>query len=143
MIKRSTKRLFIIFCTVLLILAAGLPAQAAVIYVDSAATTGANNGSSWFDAYTELQTALGIAASNDSIWVAVGTYYPTTGADRYATFQLVNEVAVFGGFEGIETSLSHREWSRAAGPIRRQYSMALRSPRATPTGLGTIMVVVG
>ena len=46
----------------------------AQIYVDAAATNGANNGSSWSDAYTDLQAALDAAAENAEIRVAAGTY---------------------------------------------------------------------
>ncbi len=81
-------------------------AEAAVIYVDSNAT-GANNGTSWTDAYTDLQAALAAAVLNDQIWVAAGTYYP--GAVRVSTFQLKNGVAVYGGFNGTETSLGQRD----------------------------------
>ena len=37
-----------------------------------------------------------------------GTYKPTTGTDRTATFQLKNGVAVYGGFAGTETLRSQR-----------------------------------
>ena len=72
------------------------------LQVDSTAT-GANNGSSWADAYVHLQDALLTAQDGDVIWVAAGTYKPTQGgvppADpRDATFQLKNGVALFGGF---------------------------------------------
>jgi len=39
--------------------------------------TGNNNGSSWEDAFTDLQDALAAADSSDQIWVAKGVYYPT------------------------------------------------------------------
>jgi hypothetical protein len=41
------------------------------------------------------------------IWVAAGTYTP--GAARTDTFQLVNDVAIYGGFAGGETLLSDRD----------------------------------
>ncbi|GAG05797.1 unnamed protein product, partial [marine sediment metagenome] len=50
-------------------------ADAATIYVNDDAI-GANNGFSWMDAFTELQSALDIATSGDQIWVAAGTYLP-------------------------------------------------------------------
>ena len=77
-----------------------------VIYVDQTAT-GANNGTSWADAYTELQVALAIARDGDQVWVAVGTYKP--GSARSATFRLVANVAVYGGFAGSETMLAERD----------------------------------
>src|SRR5580704_5093893 len=72
------------------------------IYVDQSAT-GANSGADWADAYTNLQTALsaaqadGPSASNPiTINVAQGTYSP--GGSSANTFQLINEVALNGGF---------------------------------------------
>ena len=45
------------------------------VYVDADAT-GANDGSSWTDAYTSLQDAIASAA--DTIFVAAGPYKPST-----------------------------------------------------------------
>jgi hypothetical protein len=72
------------------------------LYVDSTAG-GANNGSSWADAYVNLRDALLTAQDGDVIWVAAGIYKPIQGgappADpRDATFQLKNGVALYGGF---------------------------------------------
>jgi hypothetical protein len=80
----------------------------AVVYVDASAG-GANDGSSWADAYTDLQVALAATASGE-IWVAAGTYTPAgPGGDRNATFALGSGVAVYGGFAGIEVQRAQRD----------------------------------
>ena len=81
----------------------GALAQAgSIIYVDVDAM-GFNNGGSWKHAFTDLQYALDEAASGDQIWVAAGTYKPShefiQGDPRSAAFQMVNGVAVYGGFD--------------------------------------------
>jgi predicted outer membrane repeat protein len=86
------------------------PALSRVVYVRAGAG-GSNNGTSWTDAYTSLQDALAAAQSGDKIWVAGGTYKPTTGTDRTATFTLKNNVEIYGGFAGTETSFSQRNVS--------------------------------
>ncbi|WP_013325039.1 beta strand repeat-containing protein [Gloeothece verrucosa] len=86
------------------------PALSRVVYVRAGAG-GSNNGTSWTNAYTSLQDALAAAQSGDKIWVAGGTYKPTTGSDRTATFTLKNNVEIYGGFAGTETSFSQRNVS--------------------------------
>ncbi|MEQ8705555.1 MAG: LamG-like jellyroll fold domain-containing protein, partial [Phaeodactylibacter sp.] len=87
-------------------------------YVDADATSGANDGTSWMDAFTDLQTALFEARFNcmavTEIWVAEGTYKPTPGTDRNASFVMQNDLAIYGGFDGTENMLSDRDW--AANP---------------------------
>ena len=78
-----------------------------VIYVDADAA-GANNGSSWTDAYNYLQDALADANSSASpleIRVGEGVYKPDRGAGRTpgdvtATFRLINGVTLKGGYAG-------------------------------------------
>jgi hypothetical protein len=61
----------------------------------------------WADACT-LQRALSVAAAGDEVWVKAGTYFPTSGTSRSATFQLKNDVAIYGGFFGDETHKNNR-----------------------------------
>ncbi|GLC88056.1 InlB B-repeat-containing protein [Lysinibacillus piscis] len=78
-----------------------------IIYVNVAAI-GANNGTSWANAYTDLQSALTQAVAGKEIWVAKGTYTPTTGTNRAISFQMKNGVAIYGGFAGIEQTRDER-----------------------------------
>lgn len=79
----------------------------ATIYVDINAT-GSNNGTSWSNAYTDLQSALSFAFLNDEIWVATGFYHPTTTTNRDVSFIMKNGVDIYGGFNGTETAISQR-----------------------------------
>ncbi len=80
-----------------------------IIYVDQQAS-GANDGSSWSNAYTSLQQALQVAFTGDSVWVAQGTYLPDS-ANRSISFMLRPGVRMFGGFSGTETTLDQRNWN--------------------------------
>jgi predicted outer membrane repeat protein len=73
-------------------------------------TGGSGNGLSWATAMGSLQTAIDKAVNGDEIWVAAGTYKPTTGTDRSISFNLKNGVAIYGGFAGTETQLAQRNW---------------------------------
>ncbi len=78
-------------------------AAGTTIYVDADAT-GTQTGMSWANAFTNLQDGLDAAATSPAeIWVAEGTYKPTTTyggtGDRYKSFQLRNGVALYGGFD--------------------------------------------
>src|SRR5512141_1238627 len=79
-----------------------------VVFVDCDAA-GENDGSSWKNAYSDLQSALGMATEGSEIWVAACVYKPTTGSDRSASFRLKNGVALYGGFAGNEDSLEQRD----------------------------------
>lgn len=83
-----------------------------VIYVNKG-TGNAGNGSSWTNAYADLQQALSAAGSitgDKEIWVASGDYKPTSGADRTLSFQIPANTRLYGGFAGTETVLTARDW---------------------------------
>ena len=90
----------------------GIPdwCEAAVLYVDVDAA-GLDNGTSWTDAFVDLQDALEIAAHPSypitDIWMAAGTYSP--GATPEDSFQLINGVGIYGGFVGTETERDQRD----------------------------------
>ncbi len=80
-----------------------------IIYVNQNAT-GIQSGTSWNNAYTNLQVALKQAKPGDQVWVCKGTYYPTTDGNRDSSFLLPNKVKLWGGFAGFETNLTQRNW---------------------------------
>ncbi len=86
--------------------------EAIIIWFVDADANGNDDGTSWTDAYTDLQDALNDTnvAAGDQIWVADGNYFPTDGSDRSISFVLVEGVAVYGGFAGDETVLIDRDW---------------------------------
>ena len=83
-----------------------------ILRVDASQTSNPTpDGSSWVDAYPTLTEALNVAwaglATSDpaddvtEIWVAQGTYKPTTSTtDRTATFRLAPKAFLYGGFAG-------------------------------------------
>ena len=86
-----------------------------VIFVNKNAV-GLNNGTSWENAYTDLSNAIN-NTSNGEIWVAKGVYNPSTdkaGAiptdEKLKTFRLKINIAIYGGFDGTESSLNQRNW---------------------------------
>lgn len=85
--------------------------QARRLYVDAYAT-GANNGASWEDAFTDLHSALFAAQPGDCVWVALGTYKPADSYNREVSFNLKGGVKLYGGFAGVETALEQRNWER-------------------------------
>lgn len=111
--QRRFRRLL---ATVLVTGLAGLnitPALAGTTWYVDASATGNDNGSEWEHAFDDLQEGLSAASSDDEIWVAAGTYRPSEKTDplddRTATFQLINGVAIYGGFAGDETQRDQRD----------------------------------
>ncbi|NGM63090.1 gliding motility-associated C-terminal domain-containing protein [Sphingobacterium sp. SGG-5] len=138
-IQGKSLKLLIVFLLMSLFGASDLFGQyiptANVLYVDANVTGGNSSGDSWTNASTDLAGVLQWAKDNwDAgtngslqIWVAMGMYNPTTVPTDYAnlseenrlvyreaTFQLVNDVEIYGGFSGTgaETTLAQRNWRK-------------------------------
>jgi len=74
---------------------------------------GKKDGTSWANAAAGLQYPLSInSASKCEVWVASGEYTPSASGDRQASFQLKNNLALYGGFVGTETQLNQRDWKQ-------------------------------
>lgn len=73
------------------------------------------DGRSWASAVRDLQAALFMARSENNpvkeIWIASGTYLPSGNGDKDLSFQLVDGVALHGGFRGNESALNDRDRS--------------------------------
>ena len=96
-----------------------------IAYVNASVAGGDNSGTSWANAFLTLEEAFDAARTCGvtQIWVAKGTYQPTdypigistpgTLTDRNYTFDMVDGVAVYGGFSGngTETNINQRNWA--------------------------------
>jgi hypothetical protein len=104
---RKARCLFV----VIVLLTAARVALANNVYVDASAA-GANNGTSWDNAYTSLQAAIDTGAV---VHVAAGTYKPAgPGGDAAISFVMEPFVTIEGGWSKVE-------------------SVWIRDPAATPT----------
>jgi uncharacterized repeat protein (TIGR01451 family) len=90
--------------------------ESGAIYVDASAS-GANDGSSWANAFNELADALAVAWGGNTVDVAAGTYTPDVDLsvtprvhteDRAATFTVHRGVSVYGGFPPGGASFAER-----------------------------------
>jgi autotransporter family porin len=83
-------------------------AAMAAVYVNQANTSDVKDGASWTTAFTQVQDGINAATAGQQVWVAKGTYYPTTTTDRARSVMLKSGVGVYGGFAGTEAALSQR-----------------------------------
>ena len=82
---------------------------AQIIYVKQNAN-GANDGTSWENAYTDLETALVAAGDSSEVWVAVGEYHPGgLSPNLTSVFAIHHSISIYGGFYGTEVNLEERD----------------------------------
>lgn len=91
--------------------------QTQVIWYVNDSAIGLNNGTSWTDAFNDLQDAIAAASAGNQIWVATGEYTPVPRAngpynedssEREISFQINEGVAIYGGFAGNEQTFEER-----------------------------------
>ena len=107
----------IAICTFTLAFTAIASAQSNRLYVNvNASNCASADGSSWSNAFCDLNEALTEAADPqsdvDQIWVAQGTYHPADPQEPDAidqSFVLPHDVRVLGGFDGTEQSADERD----------------------------------
>ena len=121
----------------MLFLFSSLIACGQTIWYVKANATGLNNGSSWADAFSNLQPAIDAARASTGfdkqVWVAAGTYRPTQKPgngieERDKSFTLVQHVKVYGGFTGVEPA---------------NFNLTLRNIRANETTLSGDIGITG
>ena len=106
-ILRRPATLFATFA-LLIGLAFAPPAHGQTIHVDASNTSGTQDGQSWSTAYPDLQTAIDNAPSNDEIWVAEDVHTPGSEGDSFTITGNRDELEIYGGFAGTESSRSAR-----------------------------------
>ncbi|MEM9801805.1 MAG: right-handed parallel beta-helix repeat-containing protein [Planctomycetota bacterium] len=100
------------FPLALLLAALTTAASAQTVYVDTSLSTGANDGTSWADAYQGvhgLQEALNASSPRQQIFATRGLYLPTSTGSRALSFRLRSGVGVYGGFIGGESHPDERQ----------------------------------
>jgi parallel beta-helix repeat protein len=79
------------------------------IYYVHKGATGNDDGTSWEDAFVDLEAAVASRSGGDAVWCKTGTYYLS------APLSIPENVSVYGGFDfwltGTDGSTSDRPWN--------------------------------
>lgn len=102
--KLPTLNYLPVFCF-LLFFSNSFSQSAPTYYVDQAAV-GVADGSSWDNAFQNLQDVIAVANEGDTVWVAQGIYLPNYDS---IPFSLTQDIQIFGGFDGTETNFEDRD----------------------------------
>lgn len=108
---------------IILLIVTSYAAQAQIFVAADA--TGNTDGSSWANAYTNLQDGIdaAMALGGEVIWVKAGTYRRAESGSRNQKF-LINtsgDISIYGGFNGTETALSQRDFRQNVTTISGEY----------------------
>jgi len=80
-----------------------------IIYIKQDAI-GTKDGTSWENAYTDIETALASASDDSELWIAAGNYHPgSLNPNINSTFAIRHNISIYGGFAGIEVYLEERD----------------------------------
>ncbi len=102
------KKLYFSRFSFLMIVAISFSSLQAQVFVNQNAT-GNSDGTSWANAYESVDKALANVTSGE-IWVATGIYLPGGATpNNNSTFSFTGDIAIYGGFNGTESSLSERD----------------------------------
>ena len=79
-------------------------------YVNASAT-GPADGSSWNNAFRNIQTAIDYAEAGDVVWVSSGTYYsPDPGDSSVPVIRMKRGVDIYGAFSTSSGTLDDRDF---------------------------------
>lgn len=106
MINIRTKAMFIAIVCALMCFLSGA-SWCNVIYVHPSGSD-TNTGDSWSAAKNTVQNALNNAYAGDEIWVSAGLYASETPGTISQKIVLKDQVSLYGGFAGIETTRQQR-----------------------------------
>jgi sugar lactone lactonase YvrE len=120
-----------------------------VFYVDPTATGSNDTGTSWANAFPDVQSALSAAQTIEdtasgtfiTIDVAQGTYSP--GASSTATFQMINDVSLYGGYPGYASGNPDLDDCNVSDYPTVLYTSSTTTDAVTATGTNTSAVLSG
>ena len=128
--RPKTLRLLTLSLLTILLALTYRPALGAVWRVDGqngVDPTGCTGGTTWATAFKTIQKAIDCAVAGDGIWVKKGTYAPTS------TINVNKAVEIYGGFAGVETQWSKRNWETNVTTVDGQQKVTCFTVTANAT----------
>ncbi|MHC1728008.1 MAG: choice-of-anchor Q domain-containing protein [Syntrophobacteraceae bacterium] len=143
--KRGALQLISLFCLLFGLTFIFSSTVLAIVYVKPAPDgSDANSGMSWAAAKASVNGAIAVAAAGDEIWVMAGAYHEHV-RNRIVGDTAV-DVAVYGGFAGVETSRDRRDSSANSTILHGDYSgttVAISGGAGSATRVDGFLIVGG